>query len=220
MTRALRERGCMAGRHRVARIMQEMGLYAFRKRRYRRATDDSSQLYVADNLLDQQFHVARRNQVWASDTTTIPTDEGLVYLAIVMDLYSRKIVGWSLDNQHTDKLTTTALRRAIQMRKPPRGLLLHSDQGRQYLSHKYRQLVDANHLRQSMSHKGCCWDNAVVESFFKSLKVERVYRVGCYDNLPQAKRDVAWYIDRFYNPIRLHSYLDYTSPSRYEERQD
>jgi putative transposase len=156
------------------------------------------------------------NKAYVSDITYIWTREGWLYLAIVIDLYSRKIVGWSMSSRMKAKLVIDALRMAIWQRKPEKGLIVHTDRGSQYASHEYRKLLNAHGLVGSMSRKGDCWDNAVAESFFGSLKNERVHWRN-YQTRYEAQQDILNYITMFYNSYRLHSYLGYQSPNQYEQ---
>lgn len=215
VTRELKEQGRSVGRHRVARIMRESGLYARRTKRFRSPSDNSAAKYVSPNRLNRQFEVAKKNRAWVCDTTCVPTRQGWVHLAVVLDLYSRRIVGWATARELNERLTMDALRRAVEQRRPGPGLLHHSDQGRAYSSHGYRALLKHYQMVTSMSRVGNCWDNAVAESFFKSLKVECIYR-NRYLTREQAEQDIAKYIDQFYNINRRHSFLGLVSPVHYE----
>ena len=205
--------GC--GTNRVARLMREYGIRAKQVRRYRPTTDSAHPQPVAPNLLDRQFAVAAPNQVWASDVTYIWTREGWLYLAVVMDLFSRRIVGWHLAPRLTCPLVLEALQAALRTRHPRPGLLHHSDRGSQYASRDYQSVLEQAGARCSMSRKGNCWDNAVVESFFHSLKTERI-RHRHYRTRAEAYTDVHDYIERFYNRVRRHSTLGNISPVMYE----
>jgi transposase InsO family protein len=160
--------------------------------------------------------VNKPNQFWVADITYIYTQEGWLYLSTIMDLYSRKIVGWSMENRITQELVSEALHMAIKQGKPSQGLLLHSDRGSQYASDYYQILLARNGIFSSMSRKGNCWDNAVMESFYRTLKVELIY-LKKYETRIEAKRDIFKYIEIFYNRERLHSFLGYNSPEEYEK---
>ena len=207
--------GERCGKHRVARLMAQAGLYGKQRRRFRATTDSSHSMAVAPNLLDGNFTVAELNQVWASDLTYIRTDEGWAYLAVVLDLCSRRVVGWSMGPRMTRHLVLEALRKAVALRQPGPGLLHHSDRGSQYASHDYQDELAKHQMVVSMSRKGCCWDNAVVESYFHSLKTERVHHRHYYSRA-EALRDLQEYIELFYNNRRRHSSLGYLSPAEYE----
>ncbi len=168
-----------------------------------------------ENVLDRQFDVGVPNQAYVQDITYIWTQEGWLYLAVVIDLYSRRVVGWSMSSRMKAKLVRDALTMAIWQRKPPEELIVHSDRGSQYASEPYRRLLNGHDFVGSMSRKGECHDNAVVESFFGSLKQERVHWRH-YQTRNEAQQDILDYITVFYNPKRLHSYLDYKSPNQYE----
>jgi putative transposase len=208
----LQARGIPAGKERVRVMMQAHGIRGRHKRRYKATTDSKHDLPVAPNRLDRQFETTAPNQVWTTDITYIPTQEGWLYLAVVMDLYSRMIVGWAMDARMTRTLVISALRMAWFKRKPKPGLMHHSDRGSQYCSHDYQALLVEYKMVASMSRKGNCWDNAPMESFFNSLKNERVFHQH-YVTREQAKQDLFDYIEVFYNRRRRHSALSYQSPA-------
>lgn len=210
----LQARGIPAGKERVRVMMQAHGIRGRHKRRYKATTDSKHDLPVAPNRLDRQFETTAPDQVWTTDITYIPTQEGWLYLAVVMDLYSRMIVGWAMDARMTRTLVISALRMAWFKRKPKPGLLHHSDRGSQYCSHDYQALLVEYKMVASMSRKGNCWDNAPMESFFNSLKNERVFHQH-YVTREQAKQDLFDYIEVFYNRRRRHSALSYQSPAAY-----
>ncbi|RJG00123.1 IS3 family transposase [Noviherbaspirillum saxi] len=212
---ALQAQGRTLGRYRVRRLMSEAALRPVWKRKFVHTTDSKHDLPVAENLLDRQFDVAAPNQAWTSDITYVRTRQGWLYLAAVMDLFSRKIIGWAMAPTMPTELVAAALRMALQQRKPPPGLLLHSDRGSQYASLEYQALLGRHGIRCSMSRKGNCWDNAVMERFFLNLKMERVWQRD-YANHGEAQRDITEYIVSFYNGVRLHSTLGYLSPVAYE----
>jgi putative transposase len=210
----LQARGIPAGKERVRRMMQAHGIRGRHKRRYKATTDSAHDLPVAPNRLDRQFETTAPDQVWTADITYIPTQEGWLYLAVVMDLYTRMIVGWAMDARMTRALVISALRMAWFRRKPKPGLLHHSDRGSQYCSHDYQALLGQYKMSASMSRKGNCWDNAPMESFFNSLKNERVFHQH-YATRALAKQDLFDYIEAFYNRSRRHSALSYQSPAAY-----
>jgi len=211
----LRE-GYHLSKKRVERLMRETGIHAVAKKKYRATTDSKHSLPVAANSLNRNFRVDKPNQFWVADITYIYTQEGWLYLSTIMDLYSRKIVGWSMKNRITKDLVIEALNMAIKQRKPGRGLLLHSDRGSQYASYCYQVLLKRYGMLCSMSRKGNCWDNAVMESFYRTLKVELIY-LKKYEMRIEAKRDIFEYIEIFYNRERLHSSIGYNSPEEYEK---
>ena len=213
----LNAQGFRCGKNRVARIMRDHALRAdVRRRRFRRTTDSRHDLPVADNLLHQDFTTATApNEVWLSDLTYIPTGEGWLYLAGVMDLFSRKIVGWSMAEHLRTDLVSEALRMAIARRQPGAGLLHHSDRGIQYASDAYQQLLQAHRMEASMSRRGDCWDNACAESFWGTLKTELVNHEH-YASRDAARQSIFEYIEVFYNRNRLHSSLGYQSPEAFE----
>jgi putative transposase len=202
-------------RNRVARLMRRNSLAAKTKRKFRATTNSKHDLPVAKNLLDRQFDVDMPNRVWVSDITYIPTEEGWLYLAAVMDLHSRRIVGWSMAERMTRELAIDALARAVRQRKPQPGLIHHSDRGVQYASLDYQSLLSRHGMICSMSRKGNCWDNAAMESFFGSLKTECTHHRR-YHSRSEARRDIFFYMEVFYNQDRLHSTLGYRSPAQFE----
>jgi transposase InsO family protein len=214
---ALQAQGLTIGRYRVRRLMREAALRPVWKRKFIHTTDSRHDLPVAENLLNRQFEANAPNQAWVSDISYVRTRQGWLYLAAVMDLFSRKIVGWSMGPTMPTELVATALRMAVQQRKPAPGLLLHSDRGSQYASLEYQALLDQHGIRCSMSRKGNCWDNAVMERFFLNLKMERVWQRD-YANHGEGQRDITQYIVGFYNSVRLHSTLGYLSPAAYERK--
>lgn len=196
--------------------MKEVGIHAVAKKKYRATTDSEHTLLVAANHLNRKFSVNKLNQFWVADITYIYTHEGWLYLSTIMDLYSRKIVGWSMENRITQDLVIEALNMAIKQRKSGCDLLLHSDRSSQYASYCYQVLLSKKGIRCSMSRKGNCWDNAVMESFYRTLKVELIY-LRKYETRIEAQRDIFEYIEIFYNRERLHSFLGYNSPEEYEK---
>ena len=215
MKKALNALGFPVGRNKARRLMKEANIQARYRKKYKATTNSNHQQPVFDNLLARQFDVDRPNAVYVSDITYIWTQEGWLYLAVVMDLFSRKIVGWSMSSRMKAKLVCDALRMALWQRRPKAGLIHHSDRGSRYASKAFRRLLKAHDIKGSMSRKGDCWDNAVVESFFGSLKQERV-QWRYYQSRNEAQQDILDYITMFYNDYRLHSYLDYKTPNQYE----
>lgn len=214
--RKLRQEGIACGRHRVARLMREHGIVSSRVKRFKCAKKSRERrLTVADNVLDRQFCVSRPNHVWASDITCFWTGSGWLHLAVVMDLFSRKIIGWAMGNRMIDELSILSLNMALGARHPVEPLLHHSDQGVQYTSDRFQRLLRENQMRCSMSRKGECYDNAVIESFFKSLKAEIPWHRQ-FKTREEARKELFEYIEVFYNRKRLHSTLDYQSPVDYE----
>jgi putative transposase len=209
----LREAGETCSKHRVARLMRENGLRALHGYRMRRWSVGKPSVLIP-NLLQRQFTVTRRNKAWVTDITYIRTWQGWLYLAVVMDLFSRKIVGWSTAPTIHREIVLDAVLMAVRSRRP-RGTMIHSDQGTQYGSDAWRRFCRSNRLEPSMSRKGNCWDNAVAESFFSSLKKERIKK-QIYKNRELATNDVADYIVRFYNRTRRHSHLGGMSPEQFE----
>jgi putative transposase len=215
VTRELQDEGLEVGRRRTARLMRENGLKARQKRRFKRTTDSHHAFPVAPNLLEQDFSAERPNQKWAADISYVWTSEGWLYLAVVLDLFARRVVGWAVSDRLHQELALEALRKALAIRRPDKGLIHHSDRGSQYCSTAYRAMLKKHGIRISMSGKGNCFDNAAVESFFKSLKSELVWRT-VFQTRAEAKQAIGRYIDGFYNPVRRHSTLDYVSPVQFE----
>ena len=214
---ALKEEGHGVGRRRVARLMREHDLKGTPVPRFRGSTADSKHTQpVAPNLLERHFTAEAPNAVWVGDITYLPTRKGWCYLAVLIDLFSRKIVGWALDTHLRADLCLAALRQAVALRNPGPGLIHHTDRGSQYASHDYRKALAQIGARPSMSRKGDCCDNACAESFFGTLEQELGARANWADP-DAARRAVGEYLHHFYNPIRLHSTLGYQSPSRFEE---
>jgi transposase InsO family protein len=211
----LAEDGIQVSRKRVARLMREAGLRAKGARKYKATTDSNHALPVAPNLLERRFIVDRPNVAWVSDITYLWTRQGWMYLAVIIDLFSRKVVGWSLRERMTAELVCEALDRAVEQRRPPPGLIFHSDRGSQYASRAFRRRLWRYRMRQSMSRKGNCWDNAVAESFFATLKKELV-RDRPFDTRAAARAEIFEYIEVFYNRQRAHSLLRYETPTSFE----
>jgi putative transposase len=216
ITHELREQGECCSENRVARLMREHGIRAKRSKRFCVTTQSGHGFAVAPNRLNRQFEVSAPNQVWVSDITYVWTDEGWQYLAVIMDLYARAIVGWSIQPTLSADLALGALQMALGRRQPGPGLLHHSDRGVQYACAQYQQKLADNGIVCSMSRKGNCWDNACMESFFSTLKLERVYHQR-YHTREQAKQDVVEWIEIVYNRQRRHSKLGYRSPAQFEQ---
>jgi len=211
----LHGRGIRVGKHRVARLMRENGIRARLRRRFRRTTDSRHGLPVAPNLLERRFTTTAPDQAWVGDITYIWTAEGWSYLSVLLDLYSRRVVGWALRKSLNRELAVSTLRRALARRRPPPGLVHHTDRGCQYASSEYRRLLHKHSAVSSMSAAGDCWDNAVAESFFATLKKELVH--GCaFETRSEAYDAISEYIDHYYNAKRRHSAAGNLSPINFE----
>ena len=217
MKKALNLQGFPVTRDKARKLMKEAGVQVKHKKKYKVTTDSNHQQPIFKNLLQRNFSPPQPDPVYAADVTYIWTQEGWLYLAVVIDLFSRKIVGWSMSSRMKADLVCDALKMAVWRRRPKAGLIHHSDRGSQYASKAFRQLLKAHGIKGSMSRKGDCWDNAVVESFFGSLKQERV-QWRSYQTRYEAQQDILQYICVFYNGYRLHSTLDYVSPNEYERQ--
>jgi putative transposase len=207
------------GRKRVARLMRAQGLRARAPRRFRTTTDSQHTLPIAPNVLARRFTTPAPNTVWVTDMTYLWTLEGWLYLVVILDLFSRRIVGWAMSERMTRQLALDALTMALTHRQPPPGLICHSDRGSQYASHEFRALLTAHGLVASMSRRADCWDNAVAESFFSTLKLELVYE-SAWQCRTEARADVFEYLEVFYNGQRCHSSLGYLSPVAFERQHD
>ena len=216
ITEELHHQGWICGENRVARLMREHDIRANAARRFHATTRRNPAHVAAPNLLRRNFTASRPDEIWLADITYIPTQEGWLYLAAMLDLYSRRIVGWAMSERMTETLTLRALRMALQQRRPASTLLHHSDQGRQYTSGSYQELLKNHAIQVSMNGVGTWYDNAPMESFFGSLKAERVHHVS-YATRWEARRDLFDYIESFYNRRRLHSSLGYQSPVAFEQ---
>jgi len=213
----LRGRGQRTARKRVARLMRAAGLRAREPRRFRRTTDSGHGMAIKGNLLARQFAVLAPNTSWVTDITYLWTLEGWLYLAVILDLFSRRVIGWSLSERLERKVALEALEMAIKDRRPTSGLLHHSDRGSQYASHEYQELLEQHGIRCSMSRKANCWDNAVAESFFATLKLELVYHTR-WGTKADARSAIFEYIEVFYNRQRRHSALGYLCPDEFERK--
>lgn len=211
----LRRQGRPVGRHRVARLMRKQGLAGRMKRRFRRTTNSDHEHPIASNLLARKFDASVPGKAWVADITYLWTAEGWLYLAVVIDLYSRRVVGWAMEDHLRTELALKALKMALAARPPNGQLIHHSDRGTQYASNEYRAMLAANGVTASMSRKGNCWDNAVAESFFGTLEIELVDGAH-WITRDQARTAVFDYIEVFYNRRRLHSHNGYCSPAEHE----
>ena len=214
--RGLRAQGIAIGRHRVARLMRKHGIFASQKRRWVKTTDSKHHLPVAPNILARDFTAMAPNTRWVGDISYIATEEGWLFLAVVLDLFARRVVGWSMDDNMRTPLVTAALTMAVEQRGIAAGVLFHSDRGSQYASRDFQMELATHGMIGSMSRRGECWDNAAMESFFGTLKQELVHQVR-FKTREEAKSAIFEYIEVFYNRQRLHSTLDYVSPVKYEE---
>jgi putative transposase len=214
----LRKAGLVIGRYKVRRLMQLAGISVKRRRKYRITTRSKHHYPVSPNFIEGNFQTDIPNKVWVSDITYVKTMEGWLYLAVVMDLFSRKVVGWSLARHMKVELVEGALLMAIGRRKPDLGLIHHSDRGSQYACDQYRRLLEAHGMTSSMSRSGNCLDNAVAERFFRTLKSECLLN---WKEMPSeaVRHDIVDYIEMFYNSERLHSYNGYLSPNDFEKRE-
>ena len=207
--------GITCSLNRVKRRMKKLGLKSIIKRKFKVTTDSNHKLPVAPNLLKRNFEATAPNQKWVGDITYIRTAQGWLYLAVVLDLYSRSVIGWATSKRINQELVCNALKRALWRRGFPKGVIMHTDRGSQYCSNSYQRLLKKHELKCSMSKKCDCWDNAVAESFFKTLKVEQVYQTS-YSTREEAKQDIFEYIEGYYNRKRRHSKLDYQTPYEFE----
>lgn len=212
----LHNRGRHCSKKRVARLMRERGLKSIRRRRWVRTTDSGHALPIASNVLNREFTASRPNMKWAGDITYVPTAEGWLYLAVIIDLFSRRVIGWSMSKRIDQGLTRSAIMMALRTRQPNRPLIVHSDRGVQYAAGDYQQVLADWSVTPSMSRKGNCWDNAVSESFFATLKIELVHGEN-YRTHDEAQQSIFEYIEVFYNRERLHSTLNYRSPVDFEQ---
>ena len=214
---AVASRGVVMGIYRVRRLMRQHGLRSTWKRKFAHTTDSKHVLPISPNVLDRQFNPTRPDQAWVADITYIRTRSGWLYLAVVLDLFARKVVGWAMAPDMQAGLVCRALQLAVMQRQPPPGLIVHSDRGSQYASAAHQALLARYSLVSSMSRKGNCWDNAVMERFFLNLKMERVWQRD-YANHAEATSDIADYIVSFYNSVRLHSTLGNLPPNAFEKK--
>lgn len=217
LSREFSRRGRRVGKHRIARLKRNLGLWTKRRRRFVRTTRSRPDRCVHPNRLEGEFSVTRTNQVWVTDVTAIWTVQGWIYLAVVLDLYARRVVGWASASYNDTRLTLSALNQALRRRGSVTGLIHHSDRGAHYSSSAYQQRLQSRGILCSMSSAGKCYDNAVAESFFSSLKNEQTLHYR-YETREQARAALYDYIEVFYNQVRLHSTSGYVSPVEYEQR--
>jgi len=215
MADEIKDHGTPCGRHRARTLMTLAGVSAKQKKKFKVTTDSKHSLPVASNMLNRQFETKTPNQAWVGDISYVWTSEGWLYLAVVIDLFSRKVVGWAMSNRINKKLVIDSLMMAIGRRKLNPGLIFHSDRGSQYCSKAFQKLLKDNKMICSMSRKGNCWDNAVAESFFGTIKIERIF-ASQYKTRSEAKHDIFEYIEMFYNCYRRHSFIANKSPNNYE----
>ena len=217
MTEELKELGLAVGHRRVGRLMRQNDIRVVRTRKFKATTDSNHQFNIAPNLLDRDFSASAPNQKWAGDISYIWTREGWLYLAVILDLYSRRVIGWAVSNRMKKDLAIRALNMAINLRQPPPGCIHHTDRGSQYCSHDYQQILRKQDFHASMSGKGNCYDNAAVETFFKSLKAELIWRHD-WSTRRQTETALFQYINGFYNPRRRQSALGWKSPLAFERK--
>lgn len=217
ITAALKMNQMIVGRHRVAKLMREYGITARWPRKFKATTDSSHDFAIAPNLLDRNFHADEINQVITGDITYVHTAQGWLYLAVLIDLFSRRVVGWAMSQNIDQELTKTALHMALSQRQLSSGFIHHTDRGSQYAAVKYQEMLTAAGAKISMSRKGDCWDNAVSESFFSTIKTECIYEKN-YATRDEARSDILKYL-LWYNARRLHSTLGYVSPIDFERAQ-
>lgn len=215
VTRALKQHAIACSHTRVERRMKYLGLRAIAKRKFKVTTDSSHKRPVFSNVLDRDFSATAKNQKWVGDITCVPTQEGWLYLAVIIDVYSRAVIGWSMSRRMQKDLVCNALMMALFKRKFPTHVIVHSDRGSQYCSDKYTKIIKKNKLIGSMSRKGNCWDNAIAESFFHTLKIELVHREK-YESRARARQSIFQYIEGYYNQARMHSAIDYKTPVEVE----
>lgn len=216
IAKALRNQGIRVGKNRVCRLMRENGLVVKTRRRFKVTTNSDHKRPVAPNLVKQEFRAAAANHLWTGDITYIRTAEGWLYLAVVLDVFSRRIVGWSMNRRMKDDLVVAAFKNAVTKRSPAPGFVFHTDRGSQYCSNRFRARVTGAGGRQSMSATGCCYDNAITESFFGTLKRELVHHCR-FTTRQEARSRIFRYIEGFYNRKRIHSAIGYVSPDQFEQ---
>lgn len=216
ITAELKRHGISVNKKRIARLMNKYGIAAKMFRKYKNTTNSEHQKERSANILDRRFNREKINEVWTSDITYVPTNEGWLYLAAVLDIYSRKVIGWQLDKSLNAELVERALKRAIDERRETEGIIFHSDQGVQYASDSFRQLLKRHGFIQSMSRRGNCYDNAITETFFHTLKTELIGKKK-YQTREEARISIFEYIEIFYNRKRLHSAIGYCPPAEFEK---
>lgn len=215
ITKVLQAQNEFCSQNKVARRMKQLQLRAVAKKKFKVTTDSEHNKPIFENVLNRDFKTMTLNQKWVQDITYIYTEEGWLYLAVVIDLHSRAVIGWAMNKRMTKELVCNALLMALFRRKFPKGVIIHSDRGSQYCSKRYRRLLETHQLIGSMSRRGNCWDNAICESFFHSLKVELIHEC-IYKSREEAKKSIFEYIEIYYNKKRLHSSLDYKAPFTFE----
>lgn len=217
MTEELKELGLAVGHRRVGRLMKDNGIKVRRNKKFKATTDSSHNLNIAPNLLNRDFSADRPNQKWAGDISYVWTQEGWLYLAVILDLYSRRVIGWAVSNRMKRGLAIRALKMAIALRRPPKGCIHHTDRGSQYCSHDYQKLLRQHGFQVSMSGTGNCYDNAAVETFFKTIKAELLWQRS-WPTRRSAELAIFEYVNGFYNPRRRHSALGWKSPLAFERK--
>ena len=217
MTEELKEVGVDVGHRRVGRLMRENGIVVERTRKFKATTDSDHIFNIAPNLLDRDFTADQPNHKWAGDISYIWSREGWLYLAVILDLHSRRVIGWAVSNRMKRDLAIRALKMAIALRSPPKACIFHSNRGSQYCSHDYQEILREHGFKVSMSGKGNCYDNAAVETFFKTIKAELIWR-RTWETRRQAETAISQYINGFYNPRRRHSALGWKSPVAFERK--
>ena len=215
MTEELQELGVNVGHRRVGRLMRQNGIKIIRTQKYKVTTDSNHAFNIAPNLLDQDFSADGPNQKWAGDISYIWTNEGWLYLAVILDLYSRRVIGWAVSNRMKRDLAIRALDMAVALRQPPEGCIHHTDRGSQYCSNDYQKILRQHDFKASMSSKGNCYDNAAVETFFKTIKAELIWRHS-WETRRQAEMAISEYINAFHNTLRRHSTLGWKRPVAFE----
>ncbi len=215
MTEELKELGLDVGHRRVGRLMRDNGIAVKRNKKFKATTDSNHRFNIAPNLLNRDFSAARPNQKWAGDISYVWTREGWLYLAVILDLHSRRVIGWAVSNRMKRDLAIRALKMAVALRQPPKGCIHHTDRGSQYCSHDYQKMMRQNGFRVSMSGTGNCYDNAAVETFFKTIKAELLWQRS-WPTRRTAEMAIFEYINGFYNPRRRHSALGWKSPLAFE----
>ena len=217
MTEELKEIGLNVGHRRVGRLMRQNGISVVRTRKHKVTTDSNHKFNIAPNLLDRDFGAEKPTQKWAGDISCVWTREGWLYLAVILDLHSRRVIGWAVSNRMKRDLAIRARKMAIAFRAPPKGCIHHTDRGSQYCSHDYQKILRQHGVKASMSGKGSCYDNAAVETFFKTIKAELIWRRS-WGTRRQAEMAIFEYINGFYNPRRRHSALGWKSPVAFERK--
>lgn len=217
MTEELKELGLNIGHRRVGRLMRENGIRVERSKKYKVTTDSNHAFNIAPNLLNRDFRAELPNQKWAGDISYVWTREGWLYLAVILDLHSRRVIGWAVSNRMKRDLATRALKMAVALRQPPKGCIHHTDRGSQYCSHDYQKLLRQHGFKVSMSGKGNCYDNSAVKTFFKTIKAELIWRRS-WQTRREAEIAIFEYINGFYNPRRRHSALGWKSPVAFERK--